>query len=121
MTEYELYDLLNGCQQTMAAISVAIVSQQTAFAVAVHLAGKKLKSSVFWILVFCYSVYLYGPLSGFQACRQRFVSILGELQALHGVTETPSFISNYINVSIFVFIWLITLAYAVHTRRQLKQ
>ena len=118
MTEYELYDLLNGCQQTLAAISVAIVSQQTAFAVAVHLVGQKLKPIVFWILVVCYSVYLYGPLSGFQSCRQRFVSIRGALQALHGITESPPLIANYINVSVFILIWLLTLAYAIYTRRQ---
>ena len=118
MTEYELYDLLNGCQQTMAAISVAIVSQQTAFAVAVHLVGKKLRAPVFWVLVFSYSAYLYGPISGFQACRQRFVSILNQLQTLHGISDPPPLIANYINVSVFIFIWLLTLVYAFYTRRE---
>jgi len=117
MTEYELYDLLNSSQQTMAAISVAIVSQQSAFAVAMHLVGKKLKAPVFWILTVCYSLYLYGPICGFQACRQRFAIIVQQLKTLHGVNDPPSFFENYINASVFILIWLITLAYAVSIRR----
>lgn len=116
MTEYELYDLLNSSQQTMAAISVAIVSQQSAFAVAVHLIGPKVKAPVFWVLTVCYSIYLYGPITGFMACRQRFVNILEKLHELNGITESSSFLENYINVSIFIFIWIVTLAYATYIR-----
>ena len=118
MTEYELYDLLNSSQQTLATISVAIVSQQTAFAVAMHLVGQKLKAPVFWILLACYSLYLYGPINGFMACRLRFGGLVQQFQELHGVSEPPSLFANYINVSVFIIIWGITVVYAVSVRSQ---
>ena len=118
MTEYELLDLINGAQQTVVALGVALVSQQTAYVVAIYLIGAKLNRIPLLFLVTAYSFWLVPPIYGFLLAIQRFMTLTNEFHALKGLDAAFADGQHYVNAAVYVFIWLITLTYTMYVRRE---
>jgi len=117
VTEYELMDLMNGAQQAAIALGVAVVTQQVAYIVAIYFVGARLNALPLSFLIVAYSLWLLGPVYGFDLAAQRFMWLSNELSALRGEEAAFATGQHYANTVVYVVIWLLSLAYTFHVRR----
>jgi hypothetical protein len=100
------------------ASSMAFVTLSTAYAVVIHLAGKRLPGFFLWAFSLGYSLYAALPVLGnFRALNESLL-LQAKLEALRAGVPIPDAVpAFYLTTVILVYFWLLCIAYTVYVRR----
>ena len=118
MTEYELIDAMNSSRALAITASMAFVTLSSAYAVVIHLVGKKLPGFFLWAFALGYTLYAALPVLGnFRALNEAFV-LRAKLEALRaGVSVPDSAPTIYLTTVILAYFWVLCIVYTVYVRR----
>ncbi len=118
MTEYELVDALNSTMEATIAASMAFVTLSSAYAIAVHLVGKKLPAIFIYGIAIGYSLWALLPIRGVFRTANEMSLLAAKLEALRSdavVSESLSVV--YFNSTILGFFWFLCILYTAYVRR----
>lgn len=118
MTEYELVDALNSSMEATIAASMAFVTISSAYAIAIHLVGKKLPVFFIYGIAIGYSMWAMLPIRGVFRTVNEMALLAAKLEALRSdsvVSESLTVV--YFNSAILGFFWLLCILYTVYVRR----
>ena len=118
MTEYELIDAINSSSTVAITASMAFVTLSTAYAVAIHLVGRKLPGFFLWALAIGYSLYAALPVFGnFKALNEGFF-LRAQLEALRAGISVPDVLPTvYYSTVVLLYFWVLCMVYTVYVRR----
>ncbi|MGD8580390.1 MAG: hypothetical protein PVI46_13730 [Lysobacterales bacterium] len=118
MTEYELLDAINSSRANAIAASMAFVTISSAYAVVIHLVGRKIARFFIWAFALGYSLYAVLPILGNFTSVNESALLRAQLAALRAGLPVPAQVPPvYVSSLILLYIWLLCMVYTVYVRR----